>query len=367
MANYKKKAANAMLLADKMRKSILQAAIEGKLTTQNPSEDGDARDLLAEIQAEKQRLIAAGEIKREKALPAIDENDLPFDIPNNWVWMRLGNIGFSQTGSTPPTTNTENFGNHIPFIKPPDITNREMIFNNEGLSEKGLEKSRLIKKNSLMMVCIGGSTGKVFYNDLNVCCNQQINTITPFLVNHKYLLYVLQSSFFQNELWGISTGTATPIVNKENWRKLLISLPPLAEQQRIVDKLEQILPQLDRLEADENKLHARQTAFPRRMQASLLQAAIEGKLTTQDPKADGTARELLEKIQAEKQRLIDAKEIKREKPLPAITEEEKPFDIPENWEWVRLSQIGEIISGGTPKTTNLKLWTDMYNCCSNNF
>lgn len=356
MANYKKKAANAVLLADKMRKSILQAAIEGKLTTQNPSEDGDARDLLAEIQAEKQRLIAAGEIKREKALPAIDENDLPFDIPNNWVWVRLGNIGFSQTGSTPPTTNTENFGNHIPFIKPPDITNREMIFNNEGLSEKGLKKSRLIKKNSLMMVCIGGSTGKVFYNDLNVCCNQQINTITPFLVNHKYLLYVLQSSFFQNELWGISTGTATPIVNKENWRKLLISLPPLAEQQRIVDKLAQILPQLERLQADENKLHAMQTAFPSRMKASLLQAAIEGKLTTQDPKADGTASELLKQIQAEKQRLIDAKEIKRERPLPAIVDEEKPFDIPDNWEWVRLSQIGEIISGGTPKTTNLKYW-----------
>lgn len=100
MANYKKKAANTVLLADKMRKSVLQAAIEGKLTTQNPAEDGDARDLLAEIQAEKQRLIAAGEIKREKALPAIDKNDLPFDIPNNWVWVRLGDIGETNIGLT---------------------------------------------------------------------------------------------------------------------------------------------------------------------------------------------------------------------------------------------------------------------------
>ena len=122
-------------------------------------------------------------------------------------------------------------------------------------------------------------------------------------------------------------------------REFVLPLPAIAEQQRIVEKLEQILPQLDRLQADENKLHAIQTAFPRRMQASLLQAAIEGKLTTQDPKADGTASELLEQIQAERQRLIDAKEIKREKPLPAITEEEKPFDIPDNWEWVKLGDL----------------------------
>ena len=92
MANYKKKSDNALLLADRMRKSVLQAAIEGKLTQQDPKADGDARDLLAQIQAEKQRLIAAGEVKREKTLPAIDENDVPFDIPDNWVWVRLGDV-----------------------------------------------------------------------------------------------------------------------------------------------------------------------------------------------------------------------------------------------------------------------------------
>jgi type I restriction enzyme S subunit len=172
---------------------------------------------------------------------------------------------------------------------------------------------------------------------------------------NEYIYYFLSSPLFRSDFDGISTTTINQIT-QSNLRERLIPLPPLAEQQRIISKLAQILPQLERLQADENKLHAMQTAFPSRMKASLLQAAIEGKLTTQDPKADGTASDLLKQIQTEKQRLIDAKEIKRERPLPAIVDEEKPFDIPDNWEWVRLSQIGEIISGGTPKTTNLKYW-----------
>ena len=155
MANYKKKAANTVLLADKMRKSVLQAAIEGKLTTQNPAEDGDARDLLAEIQAEKQRLISAGEIKREKALPAIDENDLPFDIPNNWVWVKIGDIFNIVRGGSPRPIQqfltTANDGLNWIKIGDTDIGGKYITSTREKIKPAGLVKTRLVKKGSLLL------------------------------------------------------------------------------------------------------------------------------------------------------------------------------------------------------------------------
>jgi type I restriction enzyme S subunit len=355
MANYKKKAANTVLLADKMRKSVLQAAIEGKLTTQNPAEDGDARDLLAEIQAEKQRLIAAGEIKREKALPAIDKNDLPFDIPNNWVWVRLGDIGETNIGLTYDKSDLSNEGTIV--LRSGNIQKGKIDLSDVVRVKGDVPSSKMCHKGDLLICARNGSKNLV--GKAAIIQNEGFSFgafMAIFRSNlNEYIYYFLSSPLFRSDFDGISTTTINQIT-QSNLRERLIPLPPLAEQQRIISKLAQILPQLERLQADENKLHAMQTAFPSRMKASLLQAAIEGKLTTQDPKADGTASDLLKQIQTEKQRLIDAKEIKRERPLPAIVDEEKPFDIPDNWEWVRLSQIGEIISGGTPKTTNLKYW-----------
>ena len=361
MANYKKKAANTVLLADKMRKSVLQAAIEGKLTTQNPAEDGDARDLLAEIQAEKQRLIAAGEIKREKALPAIDKNDLPFDIPNNWVWVKIGDIFNIVRGGSPRPIQqfltTANDGLNWIKIGDTDIGGKYITSTREKIKPAGLVKTRLVKKGSLLLTN-SMSYGRPYILEVDGCIHDGWLSLTPLSSNlsKEFFYYLLSSTFVKTEFDKSVSGAVVKNLNSDKVRDTLIPLPPLKAQQRIVEKLAQILPQLERLQADENKLHAMQTAFPSRMKASLLQAAIEGKLTTQDPKADGTASDLLKQIQTEKQRLIDAKEIKRERPLPAIVDEEKPFDIPDNWEWVRLSQIGEIISGGTPKTTNLKYW-----------
>lgn len=342
MANYKKKAANAVLLADKMRKSVLQAAIEGKLTTQNPAEDGDARDLLAEIQVEKQRLIAAGEIKREKAVPAIDESELPFDIPENWVWVRLNEI-VSLLGDGIHGTPDYTIGGEYAFINGNNLNNGEIYLkdNTKYVNKIEFEKYKKNLNEKSVLVSINGTLGNVaFYNNEKVILGKSacyFNLMDG--IDKNYIKIIIQSKFFLDYAIKFATGTTIKNVSLKSMREFVLPLPAIAEQQRIVEKLEQILPQLDRLQADENKLHAIQTAFPRRMQASLLQAAIEGKLTTQDPKADGTASELLEQIQAERQRLIDAKEIKREKPLPAITEEEKPFDIPENWEWVKLGDL----------------------------
>jgi type I restriction enzyme, S subunit len=232
----------------KMKDSILQYAVQGKLTEQLES-DGDTKDLLNEIQKEKIRLIKEGKIKKEKSLPEIKDDEKPFDIPENWCWIRLGSIGYSQTGTTPDTSRLEYYGNDIPFIKPPYIFNDHIEYDKEGLSKLGIEKSRLIVKNSILMVCIGGSTGKTYYCDRDVCCNQQINTLTTFTdINVGYVLNAMQSQLFQKKLWQLATGTATTIVNKENWRQVLIPLPPIAEQERIVERLEQLLPLCNKID-----------------------------------------------------------------------------------------------------------------------
>jgi type I restriction enzyme S subunit len=151
----------------------------------------------------------------------------------------------------------------------------------------------------------------------------------------------MDSCLYWKQLTEKSQGTGQPNVNRPSLMSLNIPLPPLSEQQRIVQRLDEILSAISALEKDENKLEIIQQSFPKRMKDSLLQAAIQGNLTEQLP-SDGNARDLLADIQAEKKRLIKAGKIKKEKPLPEITEDEIPFDIPDNWCWVRLGDIFQI-------------------------
>ena len=231
---------------DKLRKSILQQAIQGKLTERDPA-DGPASELLKRIRAEKERLVKEGKIKKEKPLPPIAEEEIPFEIPENWEWVRLGDLGETQTGTTPSTKDSRFFGKDIPFIKPADIFCDHINYDNEGLSYLGSEQSRIIQANSVMMVCIGGSIGKTYHNDRDVCCNQQINTITPIQCNTIFIWLVLSSNYFFEALQFRATGTATPIVNKNLWCNIPVPLPPLAEQQRIVDRVNELLALCDEL------------------------------------------------------------------------------------------------------------------------
>ena len=231
---------------EQLKKSILQYAIQGKLVAQD--DNGEPAEVLyAKIQAEKQKLIKEGKIKKDKPLPPITEDEIPFPIPPTWKWVRLGEIGYTQTGTTPSTSNPKYFGKDIPFIKPADIFLTRINYNNEGLSILGSQKSRIIEKNSILMVCIGGSIGKCFKNTQRVCCNQQINTITPYIVSEDYLLYTLQSDYFYKSVWSKATGTATSIVNKNSWECICIPLPPLAEQHRIVARVATLLEACEKL------------------------------------------------------------------------------------------------------------------------
>ena len=238
---------------DLLKKSILQQAVMGKLIPQDEN-DEPASVLLERIRAEKQKLIAEGKIKKDKNESVIFRRDnshyeklngierciddeIPFKIPESWEWRRLENIAILQTGTTPSTACFEFFGKGIPFIKPADIDNNSINYNNESLTLLGAEKGRIIDNGSVLMVCIGGSIGKCFFTTETVCCNQQINTATPIIMNVEYLCYAMQSNYFQLSIKENAGGTATPIINKSVWGKQLIPIPPINEQRRIVNKL----------------------------------------------------------------------------------------------------------------------------------
>ena len=235
-----------------IKKSVLQSAMQGKLTRQQQT-DSSVDDLLKKIAEEKARLIAEGKIKKDttkagasgRALAEITQEEIPFEIPENWRWCRLGEIGNTITGSTPSKNHPEYFGNYIDFLSPGDIQNSMITYGNKGLSEKGYKLARPTPAGTIIQVCIGGSIGKCAIVDREVTFNQQINSITPIKANVNFIYAVLSSEYFHKKITRNATGTATPIINKSSWEKLPIPLPPIEEQQRIVEKLNQILPIID--------------------------------------------------------------------------------------------------------------------------
>ena len=320
-----------------LKNSILQLAVQGKLVEQRP-EEGTGEELYRQIQAEKRRLIKAGRIKKDKPLPEIAEDEIPFDIPESWKWVRLSTIGITQTGNTPSKSHPEYIGIDIPFITPGDILNGQVCYNNQALSLLGKNVARVCDEDSIMQVCIGGSIGKVAITDRKVAFNQQINVVSPLFCLSKYLFAVMQSAYFTISMKERAGGTATPIINRGLWDSLCIPLPPISEQKRIVAKIEELLPYIDRYAASYERLEQVNTEFPEDMKKSVLQYAIQGKLVEQRPE-EGTAEELYRQIQTEKKRLIKEGKIKKEKPLPEIAEDEIQFDIPESWKWVRIGAL----------------------------
>lgn len=322
---------------EQLKASILQYAIQGKLVEQRP-EEGTGEELYRQIQAEKQRLIKEGKIKKEKALPEISEDEFPFEIPESWKWVRLSTIGITQTGNTPSKSHPEYIGIDIPFITPGDILNGQICYNNQALSLLGKNVARVCDEDSIMQVCIGGSIGKVAITDRKVAFNQQINVVSPLFCLSKYLFAVMQSVYFTTSMKERAGGTATPIINRGLWDSLCIPLPPLAEQKRIIAKIEELLPYIDRYAASYERLEQVNTEFPEDMKKSVLQYAIQGKLVEQRAE-EGAGEELYRQIQAEKQRLIKTGKLKKTRALPTITGEEVPYDFPASWKVCYIDDI----------------------------
>ncbi len=337
------------MFAERLKKSILQAAIQGQLTEQLPT-DGDARHLLKKIRAEKSKLIAAKKIKADKILPPITDDEIPFDLPANWCWCRLGDIGKIVGGGTPKTHDNQNwYPATVSWITPADMKNVDGKYISKGfrqISEHGLRNSsaQLMPKGSVLFSS-RAPIGYVAIASNELCTNQGFKSIVPFDERlTDYIYYYLTA--VADKIAQMGTGTTFKEVSGNVVSKILFPLPPLAEQKRIVERVDALLIEVDELARAERELVELEKIFPRRMKNSLLQAAIQGQLTEQLP-TDGDARHLLKKIRAEKSKLIAGKKIKADKILPPITDDEIPFDLPANWCWCRL---GEVCNYGTNET-----------------
>ncbi len=172
------------------------------------------------------------------------DDEIPFEIPENWVWCRLSTVGTTQTGNTPSKAHPEYIGDDIPFITPGDIQSGNVFYDNQALSAEGKTVARLCSKGSILQVCIGGSIGKVAVIDRDVCFNQQINAISPIIVCSEYIYVIMQSPYFITNMKEQAGGTATPIINRGLWDSLLIPIAPLSEQHRIVEKHRELLDKI---------------------------------------------------------------------------------------------------------------------------
>ena len=324
------------MLADKLRKSVLQSAIQGKLTEQLATDD-KVEDLLQAIKEEKELLIKEKKIKKQKTLPEITEDEIPFAIPENWKWVRLGEVIELISGRDLVKDKYNNNCEGIPYI-----TGASNFNNNNLIIDRWTNEATSIAiKNDILLTCKGTIGEIAVLKENKVHIARQIMSIRLLQGNIEYIKWYIISQIDKLKSMGKSI---IPGISREMILNYLMPLPPLAEQKRIVEKLDNVLANIDELKANEEKLSILQKNFPDKLKKSILQSAIQGKLTEQLA-TDDKVEDLLQAIKEEKERLIKEKKIKKQKPLPEITEDEIPFAIPENWKWVRLGELGDYKKG----------------------
>ena len=278
-------------------------------------------------------------------------DEIPFEIPESWEWVRLGFIGDWGSGATPSRTNKEYYGGNIPWLKTGDLNDGIITNIPEKITELALEKTsvRLNPVGSVLIAMYGATIGKLGILNIPATTNQACCACLPILVNNNYLFYFLMSH--KESFTKKAEGGAQPNISKEKIISTLFPLPPLAEQKRIVEKIEQLLPFIEKYEQVETQLTALNTSFPEMLKKSILQESVQGKLVPQNP-FDEPASVLLERIRAEKQELIKQRKIKKNKSESVIITRDKipyeiidgkerciadevPFELPEGWCWCR--------------------------------
>ena len=328
-----------------LKNSILQLAIQGKLVEQRP-EEGTGEELYRQIQSEKQKLIREGKIKKEKPLPEIAEDEVPFDIPESWKWVRLNEIASSLLGKT--LNKVSDTGELCPYLCSINVywegiklsTVKEAFFTQA-------EKEKYLLQKGDLLICEGGDAGRcaVWDNDTTMYYQNALHRVRFYGdICVAFFRNIFESYKSNGEIKSRCKGETIQHLVQGELYNMVFPLPPLAEQKRIVAKIEELLPLIDRYEKSWSRLEEFNRRFPADMQKSLLQMAIQGKLVEQRPE-EGTGEELYRQIHAEKQRLIKEGKIKKEKPLPDIAEDEVPFDIPESWKWCRFGSIILLLSG----------------------
>ncbi|WP_083879536.1 restriction endonuclease subunit S [Geminocystis herdmanii] len=372
----------------KLRELILSLAMQGQLVPQNP-DDKPARELLKDIEAEKQRLIKEGKLKKSDPLPEITPDEIPYDIPDTWEWVRLGDI-VSILGDGLHGTPIYNETGEYFFINGNNLSDGfiEIKQQTKRVSFDEYLKHKKVLNNNTVFVSINGTIGNVaFYRNEKIILGKSVCYFNLLLdINKFYLKKFINSHYFFNHVLKLATGTTIKNVSLKIMRELPIPLPPLEEQRRIVERIESLMEKCDRLQ----NFHQQREATRLKMQLAvghkllnapdkktfneawqfmadnfetlysvkenvkelrkiILQLAVMGKLVPQDTR-DRSARELLKDIETEKERLIKEGKIKKQKPLPAITPDEIPYDIPDTWQWIKLDHICSYIQRGkSPK------------------
>ena len=373
-------------IIDALRKKILESAIRGELVPQNP-DDEPACVLLERIAEEREKLIREKKIKKPKTTsrifrrdghfyesinggePTCIDDDIPFEIPDSWEWVRLEHIVQVVTGKTPSTQQCDNYEpSEICFYKPADINEKFCYIEQakEQVSTKGASCAPLLPSNSILVSCIG-NIGKCSIISKAGICNQQINAVLPSShLNMQLLLYFLRSEEMKQQEIEHSSATTISILNKSTFVSLLIPLPPKDEQKRITDCINTCFTQLDALGDSRQRYKRILSETPTSLRQQLIQAAIQGQLVPQNPD-DEPASVLLKRIAEERVAKLGKKaaksmsrivrrgskthytyhEILADGSENDITED-IPFEIPDSWEWIRMGNIGRWAAGATP-------------------
>jgi len=388
-----------------LKNSILQWAIQGKLVPQNPK-DEPASKLLERIAAIRHSEQSEESSKRSKktsktppsriyrengvwyeqignAEPKDISEDVPFEIPENWAWCRLNHL--TELIEDCPHSTASNEGSGYPLIRTPNIGfGRLDLRGVHRVSEDVYNKrnARAIPQSGDLIFAREAPAGNiaVIQEGEIVCLGQRTVLIRPKkdLLNADYLAFYILSPISQQMLVGKSTGTTVAHVNLADFRPYFIALPPLAEQKRIVAKLEQVLPLAEEYGAAQEQLDKLNKELPEALKKSILQQAIQGKLVPQNPK-DEPAQKLLERIALARHSERSEESSKRSKKTskdqssriycengtwyeqignaePKDISDEIPFDIPENWTWVRFENVAHRITGKTPERGNSAYW-----------
>ena len=341
-----------MPVAQRLRQKLLDLAIHGKLVPQC-AKDEPAGELLTRIRTARS---AAGRTRTPTALHPIPEEEVPFDLPSGWAWCRLGEIFkfIDYRGKTPNkiskgirliTARNVRMGYVDYSIK--DFISREEFAERQsrGIAHRGdiLFTTEAPLGFVAIADCDEFSTGQ------RLITFQQYNGTEEFL--NQLIAYFLQSPAWQKLLYEKKTGTTVAGIKAEYLRQIVVPMPPLAEQKRIVEKLDGMLNEATRVAEGTERL----AQLRKKARAKILDLAIRGKLVQQE-KSDEPATELLKRIAAEKAKLVAEKKIRKEKPLPPIAEGEMPFDLPKGWAWCRFRELGVLTGGHTPSMRNPKFW-----------
>lgn len=334
------------MTAQELRASLLQEAVTGRLVPQR-AEEGSAEALYEEIRQEKARLIAEKKIKKEKPLPPVTEEEQPFSIPATWKWVRLPEIAQILLGKT--LNKAKDSGTLHPYLCSINVTWQGIKLDTvkEALFTKvELEKYQL--RPGDLLICEGGDIGRtaVWEKDIPMYYQNALHRVRFFAGLSPYFFRAIMEYYKKiGLLEKFCKGVTIKHLVQSSLCSLVFPLPPLAEQKRIVDKLEELLPLVDAYGEAEQRLAVYEARFPDALKQSLLQEAVTGRLVPQRAE-EGSAETLYEEIRQEKARLIAEKKIKKTKPLPPVTEEEQPFPIPATWKWVHLQEISFYLGDG---------------------